>query len=114
MLVRLHMKTKETLKLEQNLYDYLNDGHTFVCMEVGIQGEIVDCLSYRKNKDWRCYELKISVNDFHSKQAKTFVGNYNYFVMPTELIDKVKDEIPDYVGIIENGEVVVKNPKSVS
>lgn len=89
----------------------MNDGNAFICFEVGINNEIVDCLSYKKNKDWRCYELKVSVSDFHSKQAKTFVGNYNYYVLPSNLISQVKDEIPNWVGIIADGNKVIKRPK---
>ena len=99
------------MQLERKLYDYLDNKHTFICPEVMIRSEIVDCLSYSHKKGFCCYELKISVSDFHSKNAKTLVGNYNYFVMPTELIDKVRTEIPDNIGIIENGTHVVKNPK---
>jgi hypothetical protein len=84
---------------------------TFICFEVGIKNEIVDCLTYNTKNEWRCYELKISVSDFHSKQAKTFVGNYNYYVIPNELLDKVKGEIPDRIGIIVDGNRIVKNPK---
>lgn len=84
---------------------------TFICFEVGIKNEIVDCLTYNTKNEWRCYELKVSVSDFHSKQAKTFVGNYNYYVVPNELLDKVKDEISDNIGIIVDGNQIVKNPK---
>ncbi len=84
---------------------------TFVCFEVGINNEIVDCLTYNTKNEWRCYELKVSVSDFHSKQAKTFVGNYNYYVIPSTLFDKVKDEIPENVGVIVNGNSVIKKPK---
>ena len=50
--------------------------------------------------NWYFYELKVSVNDFRSKAKKSFQGNYNYFVMPKEIYEKVKDEIADnYKGI---------------
>lgn len=97
--------------MKKNLYHYLQKMGTFICFEVGIKNEIVDCLTYNTKNEWRCYELKISVSDFHSKQAKTFVGNYNYYVIPNELLDKVKDEVPDNVGIIVDGNRIVKNPK---
>ena len=64
----------------------------------GSGNERVDLLSYDTKGDWKFYELKISKSDFHSKAKKTFLGNLNYFVMPKELYDQVKGEIPDGIG----------------
>lgn len=47
-----------------------------------------------------CVEIKISVSDFHSDHGHNFVGHCNYYAMPTELYKKVKDEIPDGVGVL--------------
>lgn len=49
--------------------------------------------------DFYCYEVKSSVEDFHSKNGHNFIGDYNYYVMPEEVYDKVKDEIPCGVGV---------------
>lgn len=49
--------------------------------------------------DFYCYEVKSSVEDFHSKNGHNFLGDYNYYVMPNEVFEKVKDEIPHYVGV---------------
>jgi hypothetical protein len=54
---------------------------------------------YNCDRKIYCYEIKQSVQDFHSKNALTFIGNYNYFVMPYELYIKVKDEIPSNIGV---------------
>lgn len=65
------------------------------------QLEIVDILSWESKKDiWRCYEIKISKNDFHSKCKKTFVGNYNYFIMTKDLWNEVSSEIPKNIGVL--------------
>jgi len=49
--------------------------------------------------DFYCYEVKSSVEDFHSKNGHNFLGDYNYYVMPEEVFEKVKNEIPYYVGV---------------
>lgn len=49
--------------------------------------------------DFYCYEVKSSVEDFHSKNGHNFLGDYNYYVMPEEVYEKVKNEIPGYVGV---------------
>lgn len=49
--------------------------------------------------DFSCYEVKSSVEDFHSKNGHNFIGDYNYYVMPKDVYQKVKDEIPAGVGI---------------
>lgn len=63
--------------------------------------ERVDAILHEPNKKiWRFYELKVSLSDFHSKAKLSFQGNYNYFVMPQDLFDKVKDEIPSGIGVL--------------
>lgn len=65
-----------------------------------------DCVYKRqmKNKDESvaiiCFEIKVSVTDFHSKNGHNFIGNLNYYVMPYGLYTAVKDEIPDDIGCI--------------
>lgn len=49
--------------------------------------------------DFYCYEVKSSVEDFHSKNGHNFLGDYNYYVMPEEVFEKVKNEIPYHVGV---------------
>lgn len=49
--------------------------------------------------DFYCYEVKSSSEDFHSKNGRNFVGDYNYYVMPEEVYEKVKNEIPYRVGV---------------
>lgn len=49
--------------------------------------------------DFFCYEVKSSVEDFHSKNGHNFLGDYNYYVMPEEVYEKVKNEIPWNVGV---------------
>lgn len=49
--------------------------------------------------DFYCYEVKSSVEDFHSKNGHNFLGDFNYYVMPEDVFEKVKSEIPYYVGV---------------
>lgn len=75
---------------------------TFGCFEVtiGFSGkERVDYMTFDTKGIWRCFEIKISLSDFRSKAHNTFVGHFNYYVMPKELYEKVKDEIPNYIGV---------------
>lgn len=51
-----------------------------------------------ENGKFYCYEIKSSVEDFHSPNGHNFIGDYNYYVMPEEVFEKVKDEIPSNVG----------------
>lgn len=72
---------------------------------------IVDVLSYQGKRvsngrgkprtrevTWRCYEIKISKQDFLSSHKWTFVGDYNYFVVPEILYDSIKEYIPKGIG----------------
>ena len=49
--------------------------------------------------DFYCYEIKSSVEDFHSKNGHNFIGDYNYYVMPSEDYQRVSAEIPFGVGV---------------
>lgn len=53
--------------------------------------------------DFYCYEIKSSVEDFHSKNGHNFIGDLNYYVMPEDVFDAVKDQIPYYVGVLVPG-----------
>ncbi|MBL1229188.1 hypothetical protein IW492_08065 [Enterococcus sp. BWB1-3] len=98
------MKTSLTIQMEEALYYYCRENGDIVIEEVNMPEDhgIVDTLSCRlisENQfEWRCYELKISKADFHSKAKLSFVGHYNYFVMPEALYEKVKDDIPGHIG----------------
>lgn len=106
-------KTDVTKELENAIYRETKKQGTFGCLEVTIGffgNERVDYMTYNTKGEWRCYEIKCSVSDFHSKAKKTFLGHYNYYVMTRELYDKVKDEIPSHIGVYVYG-TLVKRPK---
>lgn len=49
--------------------------------------------------DIYCYEIKSSVEDFHSKNGHNFIGDYNYYIMPHDVYMKISNEIPYKVGV---------------
>ena len=49
--------------------------------------------------DFYCYEIKSSVEDFNSKNGHNFIGDFNYYVMPFEVYEKVKNNIPYGIGV---------------
>mgnify|MGYP003227800869 FL=1 len=65
--------------------------------------------------DFYCYEVKSSVDDFHSKNGHNFIGDYNYYVMLNPVYEKVKDEIPYKIGVmtLDDNEVmkIIKKAK---
>ncbi|HBC94815.1 MAG TPA: hypothetical protein DCZ10_18435 [Pelotomaculum sp.] len=95
-------KSDLTLELEREIWKATNKQGVFGCFEVTIGwygSERVDYLTYDTKGVFRCYEIKVSKADFHSKAHNTFVGHYNYYVMPAELYEQLKDEIPDHIGV---------------
>lgn len=108
--------------------------NTFCCLEVGIVDkirvpipnypqytrlkhitEICDFMVYEQNKDiFRCFEIKISKQDFYSKAKKTFVGNYNYYAMPKDLYEQVKNDIPKEVGVVDQYGNSLKRARKVN
>lgn len=102
-------KTDKTLELEREIWGATHKQGVFCCFEVTIGwfgDERVDYMTYDTKGIWRCYEIKVSVSDFRSKAKNTFIGHFNYYVMPQELFGKVKDEIPSHVGVYVGGRCV--------
>lgn len=46
-----------------------------------------------------CYEVKSSIEDFHSPNGHNFLGDYNYYVMPEDVYESVRLELPYGVGV---------------
>lgn len=94
------------------MYDNTIERGVYGAFEVTFGRERVDFITVNRKGIWKAYEVKVTKEDFHSKAAKSFVGNYNYYVMPEWLFDKVKDEIPDHVGVTD-GKWNLKKAKKV-
>lgn len=109
-------KSEMTLMLEEHLFkmceksknlfginevSYIKDGSLEICDFVTLQrGGFNACI--------RCYEIKISKSDFLSKNANSFWGDYNYYCMPDELYEELKEMIPKEIGVIGRYGVVLK------
>jgi len=107
------MKTEQTLDLERKIWKATHRQGAFGCFEVTIGwfgSERVDYMTYNAKGEFRCYEIKVTKSDFHSKAANTFIGHYNYYVMPPELYNEVKNEIPPHVGVYA-GKACVKKAR---
>ena len=95
------MKTEETKRLERAIWKATNKQGVFGCFEVTIGWfgkERVDYMTYDTKGVFRCYEIKVTKTDFHSHCHNSFVGDLNYYVLPADLYEEVKEEIPDFVG----------------
>lgn len=99
------MKTELTKEIEKRLFrDFEKLGQSLVIeCQIGFFGgerDRVDAISYNSSKkEITCFEIKVSVADFHSKAKVSFVGNRNYYVLTEEVYEKVKDEIPHDIGV---------------
>jgi len=47
-----------------------------------------------------CFEIKITKSDFKSKNGHNFAGNFNYYVIPKELYEEIKELVPENIGVI--------------
>lgn len=100
-------KTDLTLKMERMIWAMTHERFTgYGCFEVDLGNEIVDYMTMDSKGIARCYEIKVSKSDFRGKAALSFVGHYNYFVLPDELYQQVHGEIPAHIGVYtEKGNV---------
>lgn len=65
----------------------------------GYGKERVDFITMNVKREFRCYEVKVSKSDFKSKCALSFLGDFNFYVMPIELYRTVKEFIPKEIGV---------------
>lgn len=99
-------KTALTKQIEIALFSYTKSdcAGTYGAYEVTFGAaygdERVDYVTLKSNGEIRCYEIKVSKSDFHSKAKVSFYGDYNYYVMPEELYNEIRNEVPWTVGII--------------
>ena len=101
-------KTEKTLEFESYLKKYTHKQGIFGCPEVTIGwfgNERVDYLTYDTNDYFKCYEVKVTKQDFYSKNHNTFIGNYNYYVMPRDLYYQVQKDIPKEVGVLVENKI---------
>ena len=105
--------TKKLSELTEKLINPNNDSRTYWAREVTFDYATsnrirVDYMRFEplnntisgiEKGDFYCYEIKSSAEDFHSKNGHNFIGDYNYYVMPSEVYQKISSEIPFGVGV---------------
>ena len=98
-----------SLSLEKHINPY-NDPRVYMAREVTFDYATshavrVDYMQFKplnntvsgiEKGDFFCFEVKSSVDDFHSKNGHNFLGDYNYYVMPEEVYEQIKAEIDVY------------------
>ena len=96
-----------TKEIEYIAYNHLWKKGWYGVFEVAIPRAIinkyhrerVDLLSYETSGIYRAYEIKRNKSDFYSDCAWSWIGNYNYFIMPYDLYKEVKQDIPKDIGV---------------
>ena len=94
-------KRKETKDLEYKVYEHYYLKHSLNCaLEVSIPfGGRADFVGLKK-KEVTVVEIKVSKQDFKSKNGHNFYGHKNYYAMTQELFEQVKDDIDSHIGVI--------------
>lgn len=94
-------KKQVTRDLEYFIYDYFYLKRGLLCgMEVKVPFNYrADFVGMDKKDNVTVVEIKSSVRDFRSKSGHNLIGNKNYYAMPQEVYDKVKEEVPKHVGV---------------
>ncbi|EAF5675898.1 hypothetical protein JSO02_002901 [Listeria innocua] len=87
-------KTSDTRRLEGALWKAHAKQGVFGAFEVKIGWlgkELVDFIAYKTTGEFFCYEIKVSLSDFKSKANLSFHGDFNYYVIPTHLLEVLRD-----------------------
>lgn len=98
------MTTKD---IENIAYNYLWAKGKYLVFEVAVPRAIqnkyhrdrLDLCEYDSDGTFKGYEIKRNLQDFHSRASWSWICNLNYFIMPNDLYVKVKNEIPDGIGV---------------
>ena len=123
---RLEIKAALSTAIEKKINPY-NDPRIYWAKEVTFDYSTshavrVDYMKFKpvnnsvsgiEKGDFYCYEVKSSVEDFHSGHGLNFLGDYNYLVMPSNVYEAVSKEIPHYVGVyIPDGKELICTKKA--
>ncbi len=109
-------RAETTKQLSEMLERHLNphrDPRIYIAREVtfdyGTEHQIrVDYMRFKplnntvsgiEKGDFYCFEVKSSVEDYHSKNGHNFIGDFNYYVMPQEVYEQIGATIPWWVGV---------------
>jgi hypothetical protein len=68
-----------------------------------VGNERVDFMTMDSEGIFKCYEVKISKADFHSKAKLSFLGHYNYLVMPEKLYKELLKDDVVFAGMLVRG-----------
>ena len=96
------MKTEATIQIEEAIIRRFNNMREHAVLEVTIGWlgtEICDAVKYDHKGNITCFEIKTSVADFKSKNKVSFHGHYNSYVLTRDVYEKVKNDIPKYIGV---------------
>lgn len=105
--------TKSLSEMTERLINPHNDPRIYWAREVTFDYSTdhavrVDYMKYKpvnntvsgiEKGDFYCYEVKSSIEDFHSKNGHNFIGDFNYYVMPHEVYMSISREIPYKIGV---------------
>lgn len=102
------MKRKETIDLENALIKQTREKRIYGSEEItigfynqGLGNEIVDFMTMDSKGIIKCYEIKVTLQDFRSKAKKSWYGHYNYLVISYDLYKQIDlSEIPPHIGVI--------------
>ena len=104
-------KSDTTKKIEKDfIMNERNRQLRYCCQEVSIDfkqyssSRFVDILVYDGIDDiFISHEIKITKSDFNSKSGHNFVGDKNYYIVPTDLVEYAKEKTKwdKHIGIIE-------------
>lgn len=104
-------KRQEALDIEVALQKDTMIKRIYGCEEItigfynnGHGNEIVDFMTMDSKGIIKCYEIKVTIQDFKSDAKKSWYGHYNYLVVGKELWNEHKDYIlentPKHIGIL--------------
>lgn len=103
-------KTSDTIRLENALHKRQLIKREYGCEEItigfksgGKGDEIVDYMTMDSLDVFRCFEIKVTLSDLKSENAKSFYGDYNYLVISDALYNHnpvFENYIAPYVGIL--------------
>ena len=72
----------------------------------GYGNEYVDFVTMDSDNEFRCYEIKVSEADLHSKATLSFYGDFNYIVIPDEnLVPNLLKEAIHFISSVYGSKV---------
>lgn len=95
---------QETLRIKPNLVCCFN-----AQLKKSDEYKTIDFLTMDEQKQFRCYKIINSLQNFNERISGDFLGDFNYYIMPKSVYEQIKGKTEYGIGVYITEKNTIKN-----